>query len=360
MQRRAQLLEPASLREAMREHAQALYGMYARKNEGSPVSSNGDFMRANAIGIGEGGVRAINHMLALGIDGVNCITVHTDKQSVRHSNAARKLTLADDSNVLRKPGQHASSRIAKANIDCTSSALDRTDMVFIIPDLRDATAVGIASVIARRAQERSRITLGVAMQPFSFEDKQCRRTARANEEAFALCVDSLIVIPGTLVTKRRKAQDDSDAFHGKAYEFCRVAVQGLYDGIGKGEYHDIANPDPIQQIWQDYRGLLGAKTTLLEVGAASGRRRAVMAVLKAFNSPFLENTWKNLRELQKVLISITARAGSRLSRRDVCEAVEEVKDYFHSYASTVLSVSTEDSLDEELRIAVFAENFTGQ
>ena len=76
-------------------------------------------------------------------------------------------------------------------------------------------------------------------------------------------------IPSKLVSRQRKPpdEDESRALHDDANELCRVAVKGLYDGIGKGLYDDPADPDPLQPVWYDYWGLLGPKTTLLGVGA---------------------------------------------------------------------------------------------
>ena len=320
----------------------------------------GDCMwpRAIAIGIGEGGVSAINHRVALGIAGVNCITVHTDQHSLLHSHAARKLTL--DSSALGKTGLDAGRRIAQDNIDSIYSALDRNDMVFIIPDMRDATAVGIASVIARIAKRRLQVTLGIAIRPFSFENEQNRKTARANEKAFALYVDCLIVIPGKLLTKRRKAQAESGALYDKANELCRVAVNGLSNGIGKGLYDGVAGSNSIQATCYEYRGLLGAKTTLIGVGAASGEDRAAIAWLRAINNPFLDGKWEDMHSLNKILINITVGAGSCLSNRDVSETIGLVRKYVHNGAYIVFVVSTEDALEEEFRIALLADEFTGR
>jgi cell division GTPase FtsZ len=222
--------------------------------------------------------------------------------------------------------------------------------------MRDPQAVGIASVVARIARKRFQVTLGIAMRPFSFEPEQSRRTARRNEKAFAPCVESLIVIPSKLVTARRKVPDEDgrQALREGANELCRVAVAGLYEGIGKGLYRDIEEPDV--PVYYDYRGLLGAKAILLGTGAASGEDSSRMAVLRALDNPLLA-TQKVLRGLNKILINITAGPDACLSYQDVRDAVRLLRRHVHRDAYIVCAVSTEDSLAEEFRIALFAEEF---
>ena len=170
------------------------------------------------------------------------------------------------------------------------------------------------------------------------------------------------MVPGKIVTTRRKPPDEDErqALHNKANELCRIAVSSLYEGIGKGLYRDIADPDPIRPAWYDYWGLLGPKAILLGVGAASGEDSSRRAVMRAFSNPFLLRKWKGLRNLDKILVNITAGASACLSYQNVRDAVRLVSHFVDNDAYIICAVSTEDTLAEEFRIALLAEELSIQ
>jgi len=185
------------------------------------------------VGIGGGGVNAINRMIEAGLKGVEFIAVNTDSQQLLMSDADVKLDIGRK--ITRGLGAGAAPEVGREaaldNVDEIEEALRGADMVFITAGEGGGTGTGGAPIVAKVARELGALTVGVVTKPFTFEGK--RRTARAEEgiENLRGEVDTLIVIPNDrLLAISDRSISALDAFK-RADQVLLSGVQGITELI---------------------------------------------------------------------------------------------------------------------------------
>src|SRR5688500_5329703 len=149
------------------------------------------------IGVGGGGVNAVNRMVEAGIPGVEFMAVNTDLQSLQQSGA--DLTVHIGGGVTRGLGSGSDPelgfRAAFEEQDRIKRMLKGTDMVFVAAGSGGGTGTGAAPVIARLARDVGALTVGIVTRPFSFEGTRRAKQAEKGIEQLADEVDTLIVVP---------------------------------------------------------------------------------------------------------------------------------------------------------------------
>ena len=185
------------------------------------------------VGIGGGGVNAINRMIEAGLKGVEFIAVNTDSQQLLMSDADVKLDIGRK--ITRGLGAGAAPEIGREaaldNVDEIEEALRGADMVFITAGEGGGTGTGGAPVVAKVARELGALTVGVVTKPFSFEGKLRTASAEAGIEALRAEVDTLIVIPNDrLLAISDRAITALDAFKS-ADQVLLSGVQGITELI---------------------------------------------------------------------------------------------------------------------------------
>ena len=112
------------------------------------------------IGVGGGGVNAINRMIEAGVNGVEFIALNTDAQSLQQSAAHVTLQLGAD--ITRGLGAGSNPergrQAAMEDYDRVKSLLKGSDMVFITAGEGGGTGTGCAPVVARIAGELGALT----------------------------------------------------------------------------------------------------------------------------------------------------------------------------------------------------------
>src|ERR1044072_6690555 len=126
------------------------------------------------VGIGGGGVNAVNRMIEVGLKGVEFIAINTDAQELRMSGADVKLDVGRE--LTRGLGAGANPDVgrkaAEDHREEIEEGLKGADMVFVTAGEGGGTGTGGAPVVANIARSLGALTIGVVTRPFSFEGKR--------------------------------------------------------------------------------------------------------------------------------------------------------------------------------------------
>ncbi|WP_182911335.1 cell division protein FtsZ [Actinomyces sp. 2119] len=302
------------------------------------------------VGVGGGGVNAVNRMIEADLRGVEFIAVNTDAQALLMSDADVKLDVGRD--LTRGLGAGADPAIGrKAAEDHESEireALDGSDMVFVTAGEGGGTGTGGAPVVARLAKAIGALTIGVVTRPFSFEGR--RRSAQAEDGVQALReeVDTLIVIPNDrLLQIADKNISVVDAF--------KQADQVLLQGV-QGITELITTPGLINVDFNDVKSVMqGAGSALMGIGSATGEGRAVTATEEAIASPLLETS---IDGAHGVLLFF--QGGSDLGLFEMNEAANLVREAVHPEANIIVGNVVDGALGDEVRVTVIAAGFDAE
>ena len=301
------------------------------------------------VGIGGGGVNAVNRMIDVGLKGVEFIAINTDAQALLMSDADVKLYIGRV--VTRGLGAGASPDIgrqaAQDHVDEITEVLRGADMVFVTAGEGGGTGTGGAPIIAKIARELGALTVGVVTRPFTFEGK--RRASQADEGIAELRaeVDTLIVIPND----RLLSISDRNI---TALEAFKSADQVLLAGV-QGITDLITTPGLINLDFADVRSVMkDAGSALMGIVSARGEARATRAAEMAIASPLLE---ASIDGAHGVLLSIAG--GSYLGLFEISEAAELVAASAHPDANIIYGTVIDDALGDEVRVTVIAAGFEG-
>ena len=301
------------------------------------------------VGIGGGGVNAINRMIDVGLKGVEFIAINTDAQHLLMSDAdvkldiGRKTTRGLGAGMDPEKGREA----ALDHADDIEEILRGADMVFVTAGEGGGTGTGGAPIVAKIARDLGALTIGVVTRPFSFEGKIRTRQAEEGIAALREHVDTLIVIPND----RLLAISDRNI---TAMDAFKSADQVLLSGV-QGITEIITQPGLINLDFADVKTVMtDAGSALMGIGSARGENRASRAAELAISSPLLE---ASIDGAMGVLLSVSG--GSDLGLFEVNEACELVQSAVHPNAKFIFGTTIDDALGDEVRITVVAAGFEG-
>ncbi|MFC5993364.1 cell division protein FtsZ [Pseudonocardia hispaniensis] len=301
------------------------------------------------VGIGGGGVNAVNRMIEVGLKGVEFIAVNTDAQALLMSDADVKLDIGRE--LTRGLGAGANPEVgrkaAEDHREEIEEVLKGADMVFVTAGEGGGTGTGGAPVVASIARKLGALTIGVVTRPFTFEGKRRAGQAEDGIQALRNECDTLIVIPNDrLLQLGDVGVSLMDAF--------RSADEVLLSGV-QGITNLITTPGLINLDFADVKSVMsGAGSALMGIGSSRGEGRAVQAAGKAINSPLLE---ASMDGAQGVLLSIAG--GSDLGLFEINEAASLVQEAAHPEANIIFGTVIDDSLGDEVRVTVIAAGFEG-
>ncbi|TKK79579.1 cell division protein FtsZ [Kribbella jiaozuonensis] len=301
------------------------------------------------VGIGGGGVNAVNRMIEHGLKGVEFIAINTDAQALLMSDADVKLDIGREETRGLGAGANPAigQKAAEDHAEEIEEALKGADMVFVTAGEGGGTGTGGAPVVARIARSLGALTIGVVTRPFSFEGK--RRATQAEDGIATLReeVDTLIVIPNDrLLTISDRAVSVLDAF--------KQADQVLLQGVS-GITDLITTPGLINVDFADVKAVMSnAGSALMGIGSSRGEDRAVAAAEAAISSPLLE---ASIEGAHGVLLSIAG--GSDLGLFEINEAAQLVSESAHTDANIIFGAVIDDALGDEVRVTVIAAGFDG-
>jgi len=314
------------------------------------VTSNQNYLAViKVVGIGGGGVNAVNRMIELGLRGVEFIAINTDAQALLMSDADVKLDVGRE--LTRGLGAGADPevgrRAAEDHAEEIEEALAGADMVFVTAGEGGGTGTGGAPVVARIVKSIGALTIGVVTKPFAFEGK--RRSSQADLGVMSLKneVDTLIVVPNDrLLEISDRGISMLEAF-ATADQVLLAGVQGITDLI--------TTPGLINLDFADVKSVMsGAGSALMGIGASRGADRAIKAAELAVASPLLE---ASIDGAHGVLLSI--QGGSNLGIFEINDAARLVQEAVHPEANIIFGAVIDDTLGDEVRVTVIAAGFDG-
>ncbi|PWJ24759.1 cell division protein FtsZ [Branchiibius hedensis] len=301
------------------------------------------------VGIGGGGVNAINRMIEVGLKGVEFIAINTDAQALLMCDADVKLEVGRE--LTRGLGAGADPEVGKKaaedHAEDIEDVLKGADMVFVTAGEGGGTGTGGAPVVARIARGLGALTIGVVTRPFTFEGRRRANQADTGISALREEVDTLIVIPNDrLLSISDRNISMLDAFHS-ADQVLLSGVQGITDLI--------TTPGLINLDFADVKSVMqGAGSALMGIGSARGDDRAIKAAELAISSPLLE---ASIDGAQGVLLSV--QGGSDLGLFEINEAARLVQEAAHPEANIIFGAVIDDALGDEVRVTVIAAGFDG-
>ncbi|UYG15570.1 cell division protein FtsZ [Brachybacterium huguangmaarense] len=299
------------------------------------------------VGVGGGGVNAVNRMIESGLKGVEFIAINTDAQALLMSDADVKLDVGKE--LTRGLGAGADPEVgrkaAEDHAEEIEEVLRGADMVFVTAGEGGGTGTGGAPVVAKIARSLGALTIGVVTRPFTFEGRRRSTQAESGIAALQTEVDTLIVIPNDrLLSIADKQVSMLDAFKS-ADQVLLSGVQGITDLI--------TTPGLINLDFADVKSVMqGAGSALMGIGSSRGDDRALQAAELAVSSPLLE---ASIDGAYGVLLSI--QGGSDLGLYEVSEAARLVQEAAHPDANLIFGAIIDDALGDEVRVTVIAAGF---
>jgi cell division protein FtsZ len=302
------------------------------------------------VGVGGGGVNAVNRMVEARIPGVEFMAVNTDLQSLQLCMADVTVHIGDE--LTRGLGAGADPdlghRSAFEEQDKIKRLLKGSDMVFVAAGAGGGTGTGAAPVIARLAREVGALTVGIVTKPFSFEGSRRGNQANKGIEDLAAEVDTLIVVPNDRLLEVLDQQTSMVEAFQVADDVLRQGVQGVSDLV--------TLPALINLDFADVRTIMSeAGRALLGIGMGHGEGRAILAAEKAISSPLLETSMEGARA---ILLSITG--GADLSLVEVSEAAKLVGEAAHPDANIIFGANVDEELSDQVWVTVVATRFDGR
>ena len=301
------------------------------------------------VGVGGGGVNAVNRMIEAGLRGVEFIAVNTDAQALLMSDADVKLDIGRE--LTRGLGAGADPdkgrQAAEDHAQDIEDALKGADMVFVTAGEGGGTGTGGAPVVARIARALGALTIGVVTRPFSFEGKRRANQAESGIAGLREEVDTLIVIPND---KLLQMVDHQIAILDAFKQADQVLMQGV-----SGITDLITTPGLINLDFADVKAVMSnAGSALMGIGSARGEDRARAAAEMAVSSPLLE---ASIDGAHGVLLSIAG--GSDLGLFEVSSAADLIQAAAHEDANIIFGTVIDDALGDEVRVTVIAAGFEG-
>ena len=308
--------------------------------------------RSNVIkvlGVGGGGSNAINYMFQQGIKGVDFIVSNTDAQALAESGVPTKIqlgaSLTEGLGAGANPEVGASAAL-ESQEEIQSILSTQTKMIFITAGMGGGTGTGAAPVIAQMSKSLDILTVGIVTMPFQFEGKLRLEQAQRGLEKIKASVDALIVINNN---KLREVYGNLGfkAGFAKADEVLATAARGIAEVI---THHYTQNID-----LKDAKTVLtNSGTAIMGSGLASGSNRAQEAIVKALDSPLLNDN--KITGCKNVLLLIV----SGLDEITIDE-IGEINDFIQAEAGNhtniIMGVGEDESLGNEVSVTVIATGF---
>lgn len=301
------------------------------------------------IGVGGGGSNAINHMFQQGIKGVDFVICNTDAQALENSPIPNKIQLGVS--LTEGLGAGANPEIgeqsAVESYEEIKLMLDtNTKMVFITAGMGGGTGTGAAPIIAKMAKELDILTVGIVTIPFQFEGKMRNEQAQLGVEKLRAHVDSLVVINNN---KLREVYGNLGfkAGFSKADEVLATASRGIAEVI---THHYTQNID-----LRDAKTVLSnSGTAIMGSAHASGAKRAHDAIVKALDSPLLNDN--KITGAKNVLLLIVS-GKEEITIDEIGEINDHIQQEAGHGANIIMGVGEDESLEDAISVTVIATGF---
>ncbi len=297
------------------------------------------------VGVGGGGMNAINRMMSARVRGVRFVAMNTDAQVLALSPAADRVSLGHQHTKGLGAGGNSAigARAATESTTDIQAVLGHADLVFIAAGMGGGTGTGAAPVVASIAKKMGALTVGIVTLPFTFEGTRRRRIAQDGISELSAEIDALITVPNDrLLSTVGRDRNLSDAFK-IADDVLRQGVQGIAEVINV--------PGMVNVDFADVRSVLReAGTALMSIGQGQGRKRAQQAAEEAIAGGFLNVT---IRGAKRVLFNISG--GEDMTLFEVNEVAERIGLAIDDAADITFGAVVDPSLhDDSIRVTLIA------
>jgi cell division protein FtsZ len=306
------------------------------------IESSTDGAIIKVIGVGGAGGNAVNHMISRGVQGVDFITVNTDRQALKRSLAPASIQLGD-AGLGAGANPQAGRAACEKEREQVRAALAGANMVFITAGMGKGTGTGASPVVAEVAKEMGILTVGVVTKPFDFEGNKKMRIADDGIEALVEHVDSLIVV----LNQKLFDVMDEDASLEDAFKRADDVLHNAVAGIA-----EIINvPGLVNVDFADVQTIMGEQgKAMMGIGEASGLDRARLAAEQAVASPLLDGV--DLSGARGVIVNITSSRSLKL--RETNEVINTIKQFCADDATIIHGTVYEEDMGDRLRVTVVA------
>ncbi len=315
-----------------------------------PFEIDNDFdniVQIKVIGVGGGGGNAVDRMVTMGVQGVEFISVNTDKQALYRSKATQKIQIGEKVTHGKGAGSkpEMGQKAAEESREAISAAIRGSDMVFITAGMGGGTGTGAAPIVAEIARDMGVLTIGIVTKPFAFEGRRRMEQAENGISALREHVDSLVVIPNErlkLVSEQRITLVNAFSV---ADDVLRQGVQSISDLI---KLPGLVNLDfaDVTAVMKD------AGYAHMGVGRASGKDKATQAANMAISSPLLETS---ISGAKGVIINITSSPDIGLDEIETASSM--IAEQAHADANIIWGAAFDEQMDDEMSVTVIATGF---
>jgi cell division protein FtsZ len=306
-----------------------------------------EYARIRVVGIGGGGIAAVNDMIHCRIFGVELLTADTAESSTTISKALAHIEL--DHGITNPGGSRgdatAAFQAASMAEKQIADALSGSDIVFILAGLGGGTGSGAAPVVAGVAKQQRALVIGIVTYPFSFEGETRLSAAKKSVDTLRGCTDTLIVIPNDRLLQQSQGTIGFHETYSLAHNIWRDSIRGISELINRSGLINVDFAD-VRTIMKE------GGAAIIGTGEATGKGRARVAAERASRSDMLGITLDGARGL---LFNIVG--GPDLTLLEVEEAAEVLTRRTHPHANVIIGATIDDSLDQEVRITAVATGF---
>tara|TARA_B100001057_G_scaffold443551_1_gene479725 strand:- start:971 stop:2827 length:1857 start_codon:yes stop_codon:yes gene_type:complete len=301
------------------------------------------------MGIGGGGSNAVNYMYKQGIKGVDFVVCNTDSQALEESPVPNKIQLGV--NLTEGLGAGANPEIGKLaaleSYEELKNLLEtQTKMLFITAGMGGGTGTGAAPIIAEMAKEFDILTVGIVTIPFSFEGRNRESQAIKGLEKLKRSVDSLIIINNNKLREVYGNLGFKEGF-SKADEVLSTAAKGVAQVITHHYTQNIDLKDAKTVLSNSGTAIMGSST-------ASGSNRASEAVIKALDSPLLND---NKIEGSKNVLLLIISGAEEITIDEIGEINEYIQNETGNSANIIMGVGEDIELGNNISVTVIATGF---
>ncbi len=310
-------------------------------------NDTGRVVNIKVVGVGGGGGNAVNHMVESNIQGVEFISLNTDKQALLKSKATMKVAIGEKLSKGRGAGGDPSvgQRAGEESRDELVAALKGAQMVFVTAGMGGGTGTGAAPIVAEVAREIGALTIGVVTKPFAFEGKRRMEQAESGILALREHVDALIVIPNERLKEVSDVKITLMNAFVEADDVLRQGVQSISDLINIEGFINLDFAD-VCAIMKD------AGVAHMGVGRASGEDKAEKATKAAISSPLLETS---IEGAHRVIVNILASTDIELDAID--KATTMVHEACADDVNLIFGVAYNEEFHDEMSVTVIATGF---
>jgi cell division protein FtsZ len=299
------------------------------------------FAHIRVVGIGSGGITAVNHMVDRGINGVDFITVDVDVESLRASRAPLSIHIGSDgvSPLLSRSITTATELEAERLLQ---EALLGSDMVFIVGGLGGKTATRLAPRIAALARREEALTTAIMTTPFAFEGKKRARLAEKGVQRLRKEVNTLIVIPNERLLELAGGTLPFHETYRQARDVWYQSIQGINELVNA--------PGLVNVDFADVRTIMATGgASIIATGRARGGQRATVAAEQATRSPYLDVTIDGARG---VLFNVSG--GADMTLHEVTDIAALIRGRVHPDANIIFGATIDVALEDEIQVTVIA------